>query len=179
MSSTHTESCNTTDENSWIPLLKLFYGDYYSPVVWDHGKKSKNYFALISPGTKYPFSRKFLHNLTLDKEIVYKGSNFPEEAIVEQKSVFVKGSKEEVIFHGFFIIHHTTESIMGEEISQKEALQYFDCKKALPDVEHPNESLNKLRVKLGTVVRKFTLKYGEEAMVEILTDILEEYFPNN
>lgn len=177
MSSSHSESCNNPDKNTWIPLLKLFYGEYHSPVIWDHGKKSKNYFALISPGTKYPFARKFLQNLVLDKQIVYKESDFPDEAIVEQKSVFIRGSKEETIFHGFFIIHHTSDAIMGEEISQKEALQYFDCKKALPDVEHPDDSLNKLRVKLGTVVRKFTVKYGEEAIVEILTDILEEYFP--
>ncbi len=177
MSTSHSSQTTPAEENSWTLLLEPFYGDYYTPVYWEPGKKNKNYFALISKGTKYPFTRKFLRNLTLDNEIVFRISDFPEEAIIEQKAVFVKGSKEEVVFHGFFIIHLTEEGIKGEEISQKEALQYFDIQDRLPDIEHQDEALNQLRVKLGTVIRKFTLKYGEDAIVQILTSILEEYFP--
>ena len=177
MSSSHIEPSTSSDENNWTLLLESFYGEYYSPVIWEHSKKSKNYFAIISPGTKYPFSRKFLRYTTLDDQIVFKRSDFPDEAIIEQKAVYVKGSKEEVIFHGFFIIHPTSGGIKGEEISQKEALQYFDCKNALPDINQKDDALNHLRVKLGTVIRKFTVKYGEDAIVKILTDILEDYFP--
>lgn len=178
MSSSQPESQQSSDKKEEIVLLESFYGDYFSPVVWETSPKSKNYFAVISPGTKYPFNRKFLRSITLDNQIVFRGSDFLEEAIVEQKAVYVKGTKEEVVFHGFFIIHHTEDQITGEEISQKEALQYFDIQKELPDFNTDEQAINRLRVKLGTTIRKFAQKYGQEVIVNILSDILEEYFPD-
>ena len=114
----------------------------------------------------------------MDGQITYRLRDFPESSIIEQKSVFIKGKKQEVTFQGFFIIHHTPDGIMGEEITQKETLQYFDFQERLPSIENSEENLHKLKMKIGTVIRKFARKYGDEAIVDILTSIIEDYFPN-
>ncbi len=112
----------------------------------------------------------------MDDKVVFNQKYFPEGEIIEQKATYIKGSKQETTFHGFFIIHSKDTGIYGEKISQKDALEYFDCKQQLPELQ-TNEK-NNLRVKLGTVVRKLSAKYGESVMSEVLTDILEEYFPS-
>lgn len=157
-------------------LLTEYYGDYYLPENWELSPKSTNFIAKISKGEKYIFERKFLKTYALDENVVFKKSHFVEGDIVEQKCVFKKGTKEEILFHGFFVIHLEQGQILGEEISQKDALEYFDFREKFPDVAENQK--RKLRVKLGTVVRKLTAKYGEELVVDILTDIISDYFPN-
>ena len=159
----------------WIPLLDKVYDNFFTPINWEESKKATNYFARISKGGKSIFDRKFLNSTFLDDQVVYRGENFPEGEIIEQKAVYVKGKKRETTFHGFFIIHHDETGIFGEQISQKEALEFFDCESLLPEVA--DDQKNKLRMKLGTVVRKLSSKYGDEVIAEILTEILESYFP--
>jgi hypothetical protein len=178
MSKSATSTSKLSDEKNLICLLDLYYDEYFTPVFWQDGAKSRNYFAAITKGTKFPFQRKFLNSFPLDKQITYRLKDFPEGSIIEQKSVFIKGRKQEITFQGFFIIHHTADSIMGEEITQKETLQYFDFQERLPSIETSEENLHKLKMKIGTVIRKFARKYGDEAIVDILTSIIEEYFPN-
>ena len=76
------------------------------------------------------------------------------------------------------IIHHSENAILGEQISQKEALEYFDCEELLPDIKEKDSSYNHLRMRLGTEIRKYTRKYGSEAVVSVLTSIIEDYFPS-
>ncbi len=159
-----------------IQLLEKYYGDYYFPVNWEtRTKKSRNYFAVIKKGNKDLFSRKFIRSTYLDDQEVFNISSFPEGAIVEQKCTYVKGTKSEVTFGGFFIISYDSNGISAEKITQKDALEYFDCREMLPEIQ--NDVKNKLRVKLGIVVRKLTQKYSEEIIAEVLTSIIEDYFP--
>ena len=165
-----------TESTEYIQLLENYYGAYYEPLNWETAnKKCRNFFALISKGKRTIFNRKFINSSFLDDKVVFNLKHFPEGEIIEQKATFIKGSKQETTFHGFFIIHPKEDGIYGEKISQKDALEYFDFKQQLPELQ-TNEK-NNLRVKLGTVVRKLTAKYGETVMSEVLTDILEEYFP--
>jgi len=156
-------------------LLSCYYDEYFEPEFWEIGKKSRNYLALIRKGSKAIFDRKFINSSTLDNKIVFRQDNFPEGEIIEQKSVYVKGSNEETTFHGFFIIHNMKDGIYGDQITQKDALEYFDCKQRLPELQ--GSVKNNLRVKLGTVIRKLSQKHGEEIIAEILLDIMAEYFP--
>ena len=111
---------------NWVKLLADYFNhEYFTPEYWEPGKKSRNFFARISQGRKTMFTRKFLQSTFLDGEIVFRGSSFNEGEIIEQKAVFIKGSKQEITFHGFFIIHHSQGGIFGEKISQREALEYF------------------------------------------------------
>ncbi|MCF2140624.1 MAG: hypothetical protein K9W44_11275 [Candidatus Lokiarchaeota archaeon] len=157
-------------------LLREYYGDYYIPENWEESPKSVNYIAKITRGEKFIFDRNFLRTYTLDGKIVFKKSNFNEGDIIEQKCVFKRGSKEEVLFHGFFVVHFHEKKIYGEEISQKDALEYFDLKEKLPDLD--NSQHNKLKMKIGSVLRKLAIKYGEETVVNILAEIIDEYFPS-
>ncbi|MHA1518830.1 MAG: hypothetical protein ACTSRK_01480 [Promethearchaeota archaeon] len=157
-------------------LLTEYYGEYYIPENWESSKKAINFIARITKGEKYVFDRKFLNTYNLDDNICYKKSHFKEGEIFEQKCTFRKGKKEEILFHGFFIVKFDGERIMGEEISQKDALEYFDCRGKLPEIATDIQR-NKLKMKLGSVIRQLTLKYGEELMVSILMDIMNDYFP--
>ena len=157
-------------------LLKNYYGEYFCPVFWETGKKSRNFFAKIKKGKKSLFDRVFLKSFTIDDQICFRKSDFPEGEIIEQKSVYIKGTKQEATFHGFFIIHSTNESIFGENISQKDTLEYFECRDKFPKIEENVKT--KLRLKLGDVIRKLSQKYGDQLIVEVLADIIEEYFPN-
>jgi hypothetical protein len=156
-------------------LLEPYYDEYFEPINWELGKKAKNWIAKIKKGKKSIFDRTFLNSSKLDERIVYRQGNFPEGEIIEQKSVYVKGAKQETLFHGLFIIHHKEDGIYGERISQKDALQYFDCCELLPEVEESQK--NKLRVKISTVIRKLAMKYGDQIIAEILTDVLADYLP--
>ncbi len=156
-------------------LLSEYYGEYYIPENWELSKKSVNYIAQIKKGEKYIFDRKFLKTYNLDDNICFKKTHFQEGDIIEQKCIFKQGSKKEILFHGFFIVHFDKNHIMGEEISQKDALEYFDCRERLPDVGI--DQRNKLKMKLGTVIRKLSMKYGEELIITILMDIMNDYFP--
>ncbi len=159
-----------------IKLLEPVYDEYYTPTHWEMGKKHKNYFAKITKGKKKSlFDRKFINSSKLDDSIVYKIGQFPAGEIFEQRTVYVKGAKQEITFGGFFIIHHRSDGIYGEDITQKETLEYFDCKQLLPEIRP--EVKNRLRVKMGTVVRQLCNKHGEEMVLDILTDILGEYMP--
>ena len=156
-------------------LLSEYYGEYYIPENWEFSKKSTNFIARITKGEKYVFDRMFLKTFILDDNICFKKTHFHEGDIVEQKCVFKKGAKEETLFHGFFIVHFDKEQIMGEEITQKDALEYFDCRESLPEVAI--DQRNKLKMKLGTVIRKLTSKYGDEIIISVLMDIMNDYFP--
>ena len=176
-----TSSCESVPipvKKNKIPLLTQYYGNYFYPLNWELTPKSRNYIAKITKGDKNPFKRKFLHTTKLDDQIVFVKKDFQEGEIIEQKCVYIKGSKQENIFHGFFIIHHEEGQIYGEKISQKDALEYFDCKDLLPDPEIPNAIKNRLRTKLGTVIRQLSQKYGKDLIADVLADILQEYFPN-
>ncbi|QEE16708.1 hypothetical protein DSAG12_02538 [Promethearchaeum syntrophicum] len=157
-------------------LLENLYGEYYRPLNWEYGKKSRNFFAKIKKGRKSLFERVFLKSYTIDDQVCFKKSDFLEGEIIEQKSVFIKGTKQEATFHGFFIIHNNNKGIYGEIISQKDTLEYFECKEKFPEIEESVK--NKLRLKLGDVIRKLTLKYGDQLIVEVLADIMEDYFPD-
>ena len=163
---------------NWVKLLSDYFNhEYFTPEYWEPGKKSRNFFARISQGRKTMFTRKFLQSTFLDGEIVFRGASFAEDAIIEQKAVFIKGAKQEVTFHGFFIIHHGPGGIYGEKISQREALEYFQAKTLLPTPKSSNTPKNALRVKIGTVIRQLAQMHGDDVIEEILIDILEEYFP--
>ena len=165
-----------TEQTTLIPLLDNYYGDYFEPINWEPGKKARNFFAKIKKGKKNAiFDRKFLVSYKLDNKTVFKRSDLAVGEIIEQKAVFIKGTKQEITFHGFFIIIHEGDQILGEKITQKDALEYFECKDVIPDID--NNVKNTLRVKLGTVIRKLAAKYGDEMVSEIMTDILEDYFP--
>ena len=171
-------SAKTPPENQ-IALLEQCYGEYFTPLTWDMQKNASNYFAKIRKGTKNLFERDFLRSSLLDEQVIFRKEQFPEGEIIEFKSIYTKGSKKETTFQGFFIIHHYENKICGEEISQKHALEYFDCKKELPD---PDSTLNydaktQLRVKIGTVVRKLAAKYGEALIAEVLASILSDFLP--
>ncbi len=167
---------STTTVSKTTQLLKNYYGEYFSPINWESGKKSRNFFAKIKKGKKSLFDRIFLKSFTIDDQICFRKSDFLEGEIIEQKSVYIKGSKQEATFHGFFIIHNTAEIIYGENISQKDTLEYFECKDKFPVIEEDVKT--KLRLKLGNVIRKLSQKYGDQLIVEVLADIMEEYFPN-
>jgi hypothetical protein len=159
-----------------IKLLDPVYDEFYTPIHWEMGKKSKNYFAKITKGQKKSlFNRKFINSSKIDDMVVYKLTQLPEGEIFEHRTVYVKGTKQEVTFGGFFIIHHENDGIYGELISQKETLEYFDCKQLLPEIQP--DVKNRLRVKMGTVVRQLCQKHGEEMVLDILTDILGDYMP--
>ena len=157
-------------------LLENLYGEYYRPLNWEYGKKSRNFFAKIKKGKKSLFDRVFLKSFTIDDQVCFKKSDFLEGEIIEQKSVFIKGTKQEATFHGFFIIHYNTKGIYGEIISQKDTLEYFECKEKFPEIQESVKT--KLRLKLGDVIRKLSQKYGEQLIVEVLAEIMEDYFPN-
>ena len=157
-------------------LLTEYYDDYYIPNYWEETPKAVNYIAKITRGDKYIFNRIFLRTFSLDDNIVFKKSHFREGDVIEQKCVFKRGTKEEIIFHGFFVIHFNDNKIYGEEISQKDALQYFDLKESLPDID--NSQRNKLKMKLGTAIRKLAGKYGETMVAGILVEIIADYFPS-
>ena len=160
----------------WEHLLEPYYEKFYLPIHWEPGKKAKNYFAKIKKGDgdKTIFDRKFINSSTLDTYTVYRQTDFEEDAIVEQRAVFVKGAKSEITFGGFFVVHFVEDQIYGEPITQKDALEYFDCKELVPEMQ--DSVKNKLRVKIGTVVRKLAGKYGDDIIAEILGEILTEYF---
>lgn len=168
---------STANATKQTQLLKNYYGEYFSPVYWESGKKSRNFFAKIKKGKKLLFDRIFLRSFTIDDQICFRKSDFLEGEIIEQKSVYIKGSKQEATFHGFFIIHNTKKVIYGESISQKDTLEYFECKDKFPEIEENVKT--KLRLKLGDVIRKLSQKYGDQLIVEVLADIMEEYFPNS
>ncbi|WP_371804372.1 hypothetical protein [Candidatus Lokiarchaeum ossiferum] len=166
-----------TESTEYVQLLQNYYGDFFEPLNWETAnKKCRNFFAKITKGKKTIFNRKFINSSSLDDRVVFNQKHFPAGEIIEQKSTFIKGTKQETTFHGFFIVHLKENGIYGEKISQKDALEFFDLKQKLPELQS-NEK-NNLRVKLGTVIRKLTSKYGEAMISEVLTDILEEYFPN-
>ncbi len=175
MSDTKSKSETDLDASKLEPLLEQYYGEFYIPVNWEEGKKSKNYFAHIEKGTKFIFKRKFLRSHKIDDLNVYKKKSFPEGDIIEQRCTFVRGSKEEITFGGFFVIHHIDGNIYGEELSQKQALEYFDLKKMLPDQKE--EQKRSARVEIATSIRKYIQKYGEETVSDVLVDILNDYFP--
>ena len=127
------KSADKCEEANWTLLLERFYGEYYTPVFWEEEKKSKNFFATIGRGTKYLFKRDFLRRHYIDDCVVFKKKDFKENTIVEQRCTYVHGSKEEITFQGFFVIHHKENGIYGEEISQKQALEYFYCVEILPE----------------------------------------------
>jgi hypothetical protein len=162
-----------------VCLLKPFTGEYYTPENWQYEPKAKNYFAIISPSPKYLFERSFIKNKTVDDSVIFAKGDFPEGEIVEQKCVHVKGSKSETTFQGFFIIHHQDNGIYGEQISQKEALEFFNCREALPlpTAQPTNKAKNELRVKLGTVVRSLCGRYNPELIGEVLADIIADLLP--
>ncbi|MHA1719268.1 MAG: hypothetical protein DRO88_08960 [Promethearchaeia archaeon] len=166
----------TAEALKTIPLLENFYGEFYRPLNWESGPKSRNYFAKIRKGNKSLFDRIFLKSYVIDEQIVFKKSDFPEGEIIEQKSVYIKGTKKETTFHGFFIIHTNSKGIYGENISQKDTLEYFEYKEQFPELQESAKT--KLRLKLGDVIRKLSQKYGDQVIVDVLVDIMEEYFPN-
>lgn len=153
-------------------LLTEYYDDYYIPSHWEETPKAVNYIAKITRGNKYIFDRIFLRTYSLDENIVFKKSHFQEGDIIEQKCVFKRGSKEEIIFHGFFVVHFHDNKIYGEEMSQKDALQYFDLKERLPDVDETQR--NQLKMKLGSVIRKLSQKYGETMVIGILNELISD-----
>jgi len=167
---------STAEAIKTTQLLENLYGEYYRPLNWEYGKKSRNFFAKIKKGKKSLFDRVFLKSYIIDDQVCFKKSDFLEGEIMEQKSVFIKGTKQEATFHGFFIIRNNNKGIYGEIISQKDTLEYFECKEKFPEIEESVK--NKLRLKLGDVIRKLTQKYGDQLIVEVLADIMEEYFPD-
>jgi len=168
---------STAEAVKTTQLLENLYGEYYRPLNWEYGKKSRNFFAKIKKGKKSLFDRVFLKSYIIDDQVCFKKSDFREGEIIEQKSVFIKGTKQEATFHGFFIIHNSNKAIYGEIISQKDTLEYFECKEKFPEIEESVK--NKLRLKLGDVIRKLTQKYGDQLIVEVLADIMEDYFPDS
>lgn len=162
-----------------VCLLKPFTGEYLAPENWEYEPKAKNFFAVISPSPKYLFERSFIKNRIIDDSVIFAKGDFPEGEIVEQKCVHVKGSKSETTFQGFFIIHHQEDGIYGEQISQKEALEFFNCRESLPQplTQPNNKAKNELRVKLGTVVRTLCGRYNPELIGEVLTDIIADLLP--
>ena len=176
MSEAKNKTSDSCDESNWTLLLERFYGEFYTPVYWEEEKKSKNFFAQIGRGTKYLFKRDFLRRHYIDDAVVFKKKDLKENTIVEQRCTFVHGSKEEVTFGGFFVIHHKENGIFGEEISQKQALEYFDCVDMLP--ENTEENKNSARVEIGKCIRKFMREYGDELVSQVLVDVLNDYFPD-
>lgn len=162
-----------------VALLEQYYGEYFTQLTWDLQKNANNYFARIRKGTRELFERDFLRSSFLDDHVIFRKEQFPEGEIIELKTTYTKGSKKETIFQGFFIIHYRDNRICGEEISQKHALEYFDCKKLLPDPESPlkNDPRLQLRVKIGTVVRKLAAKYGDAIIADVLVGVLNDILP--
>jgi hypothetical protein len=160
-----------------ICLLRPVVGDLFAPENWQYEPKAKNYFARIAPNPKYLFNRTFLHGKTLDEGVVFSKNDFPEGEIIEQKCVFIKGSKSETTFHGFFIINHCEDGIYGQQISQKECLEFFQLRQELPDPEKASTPKRELRVKCGTLLRKLAERYGHALVGEVMTELLEEFLP--
>ncbi len=162
-------------KDKYTLLLEPFYGEFLAPVFWEEDKKSKNFFAYVERGTKYLFKRDFLRRKYIDNQVVFKRDYFEEGAIIEQRCTYVHGSKEEITFQGLFVIHHIDNMIYGDEISQKQALEYFDCCELIP--EKKEEKKTSLRVELGREIRKHIQAHGEEVVCDVLIGILNDYFP--
>jgi hypothetical protein len=178
----HSTALNDSDKSptaNHVTLLEQCYGEYFTPLTWDMQKNASNYFARIRKGIKTLFERDFLRSSFLDEQVIFRKEQFPEGEIIELKSIYTKGSKKETTFQGFFIIHHIENKICGEEISQKHALEYFDCKKELPNLNSltKDEPKAQLRVKIGTIVRKLASKYGEAVIADVLISIVNDLFP--
>jgi hypothetical protein len=170
------KTSNCKPDSNQILLLSPFCGAYYSPINWEYGIHAKNYFAKIGQDSKLLFSRTFVRGKYIDDRIVFSEKDFPEGEIFEQKCTFVKGSKSEITFQGFFIIHHLDGGIYGQQITQKQCLEYFLTRDDLPDVpSENNDSKNKIRIKLSSTVQSLATRYGNAAVVEILTDLLGQF----
>ena len=165
----------STDKKQ-ICLLHPFVGDYFIPENWQKEPKSRNFFARITWNDKTLFDRTFLRGKIIDDSMVFSKNDFVDGDIIEQKCVFIKGKKEETTFHGFFIIHPGSEGIYGEQISQKEALEFFQGCHALPKIGVNEKPL--LKAKLNQVVRTLRVKYSPELISEVLMEIMEEILPS-
>ena len=69
---------------------------------------------------------------------MFKRDAFKEGDIMEQRSTFKKGKTTQTNFSSFYIICLQEDGIYGEEISQKDTIEYFECQSV-----YPKSQLNK------------------------------------
>ena len=169
------ENSPSNDKPSRIKLLERYIGEYYSPLFWDEDVKSKNYFAKITQGTSTPFNRSFINNTKLDEKVMFKRDAFKEGDIMEQRSTFKKGKTTQTNFSSFYIICLQEDGIYGEEISQKDTIEYFECRKCLPEVTV--EQKTQLKSKLHLLMTHLNAQYGHQLVMETLTELIAEYLP--
>jgi len=162
-------------DNDNVVLLHQYCGNFFEPDNWDPDPKAKQYMAKISPGKTSPFERSFINWTKLDDKIVFRKDHFKDGDIIEQRCSIKKGKATLTGFEGFFLIKSDENSIYGQFITQKDTLEYFNCKQTLPEI-HIDKS-NHLKAKLQIIIEKLGTQYGEEAVFDTLTTILGEKLP--
>jgi hypothetical protein len=166
-------------------LFSKTSGNYFEALTWESSTKAcQNYVALILSATnsdgKYDFKRKFLKNTVESGTIVFSGTDLQKDAIVEIKNVYKKGSKESVVFHGFFSLLKEEDKIMGRRLSKQDIFEYFNAINAFEAIENPHheEKLkNEINMHLSSFLRKLKIKYNGELVDEVLLEKLSQIIP--
>lgn len=169
------DSNKISNENDRTILLQQYCGNFFEPCNWDPDPKAKQYFAKIGPGKTSPFERSFLNWTKMDDKVVFRRDHFKDGDIIEQRCTIKKGKNTLTGFEGFFLIKTDENAIYGQFMTQKETLEYFNCKQTLPEVH--NEKSTQLKLKLRLIIEKLSTQYGEEIVFDTLTTILGEKMP--
>ena len=169
-------------------IEKLFIktaGNYFESITWESSTKAcQNYVALIQEANnnegKYDFKRKFLKNTTDSGSIVFSGNDLQDGSIVEIKNVYKKGSKESIVFHGFFSLIYGKDEISGKRLSKEDIYEYFSAINAFNAIENPHHEekiKNEINMHLSSFLRKLKIKYNGNLVDEVLLEKLSKIIP--
>ncbi len=161
-------------------------GNMYEPLTWEKSTKvCQNYIALItscvlSDDGEINLKRKFLKNKIESGSVVFNGSDLPNDAIIEIKNVYKKGSKESITFHGFFSLIKKGNEIHGKRMSTQEIAEYYSAIKEFQKIEEPNietKVKHEINMYLSSFIRKLKTKYASNLVDSVLTEMVAQIIP--